>query len=87
MLNTKKFKNQLNANLITPITNRVKEDWSDIKQLQTSIKQLQSNVTALQDASKQISNYTADVERLINQWQFKSQPRLDKIQEILNKMK
>lgn len=87
MLNTKKFKNQLNANLITPITNRVKEDWSDIKQLQTSIKQLQSNVTALQDASKRINNYTADIERLINQWQFKNQPRLDKIQEILNKMK
>lgn len=87
MPSTKKFKNQLNANLIKPIADHLHEDWANLKQLQHSLLNLQTSIGELQSAINQVGKFAADTEKLVDQWQFKSQPRLAKIQEILNKHK
>jgi ABC-type transporter Mla subunit MlaD len=86
MLNIKKFKNQSKSNLITPITNHFQANWSNIKELCNALHQLQTSVQDLRNSSKEVEEYITSVNRLVNQWQFKNQPRLEKIQQILNKM-
>ena len=86
-LNTKKFKNQLSDNLITPITNHFQEDLTDIKFLLRSLKQLSTSTQELQNAAKGLEKYADGVNRLGEQWQFKSQPHLEKIQQIIDKLK
>ena len=86
-LNTKKFKNQLSDNLITPITNHFQEDLTNIKFLLRSLKQLSTSTKKLKDAAKGLEKYADEVERLHKQWQFESQPHLEKIQQITDKLK
>lgn len=86
-LNTRKFKNQLSDNLTTPITNYFQKDINNIKFLLGSLKQLQSSVQHLQGATKGVSHYLDSAKHDVEQWQFKSQPRLEKIQQIIDKMK
>lgn len=87
MLNTKKFKNQLNDNLIKPITNHFQADVANYKFLFTSLKQLTLSIRELSSAAKGLENYSNDVERLYEQWQFKSDSHIEKIQQIINKQK
>ncbi|WP_277612850.1 hypothetical protein [Limosilactobacillus agrestimuris] len=41
----------------------------------------------LQGATKGVSHYLDSAKYDVEQWQFKSQPRLEKIQQIIDKMK
>ena len=41
----------------------------------------------LKDAAKGLEKYADEIERLHKQWQFESQPHLEKIQQITDKLK
>lgn len=73
--------------MITPITNHFQEDLTDIKFLLRSLKQLSTSTQELQNAAKGLEKYADSVNRLREQWQFKSQPHLEKIQQIIDKLK
>ena len=73
--------------MITPITNHFQEDLTNIKFLLRSLKQLSTSTKKLKDAAKGLEKYANEVERLHKQWQFESQPHLEKIQQITDKLK
>lgn len=73
--------------MITPITNHFQEDLANIKFLLHSLKQLSTSTQKLQDAAKGLEKYVDEVDRLHEQWQFKSRPHLEKIQQIIDKLK
>lgn len=73
--------------MITPITNHFQEDLTDIKFLLRSLKQLSTSTQELQNAAKGLEKYADGVDRLREQWQFKSQSHLEKIQQIIDKLK
>ena len=73
--------------MITPITNHFQEDLTDIKFLLRSLKQLSTSTQELQNAAKGLEKYADGVNSLREQWQFKSQPHLEKIQQIIDKLK
>lgn len=73
--------------MITPITNHFQEDLANIKFFLRSLKQLSTSTKKLKDAAKGLKKYADEVDRLHEQWQFKSQPHLERIQQIIDKLK
>lgn len=87
MLNTKKFKNQLNGSLISPFLNHLQQDVTDIKQLYFSIKDLGASLKELQASTAGVKKFTTEIERQVNRWQFKSEPAINKIQQLTKQLK
>jgi hypothetical protein len=56
------------------------------KQVHVELKQLQLNLQKLSQASASIAAFQDEVERAIDRFQFKSKPRLDKINEIVKNL-
>lgn len=56
------------------------------KQVHVELKQLQLNLQKLSQASASITAFQDEVERAIDRFQFKSKPRLDKINEIVKNL-
>lgn len=53
------------------------------KHVQQEVKQLQGNLQKLSAASQTVTSFQHDVQRAVDRWQFKCQPRLDKISELM----
>ncbi len=53
------------------------------KQVHSELKQLHNNVQKLAQVSEAVTAFQDEVKRAIARFQFKSQPRLDKINEIV----
>ncbi|WP_283621275.1 hypothetical protein [Limosilactobacillus avium] len=64
----------------------IKNVISDVKKLGREGKQLQANLAKLQKALPAVSEYQQEVTVLVNKWKFKDQHRLDRIQEIVEKL-
>jgi DNA integrity scanning protein DisA with diadenylate cyclase activity len=64
----------------------IKNVISDVKKLGQEGKQLQANLAKLQKALPLVTEYQQEVTTLIDKWKFKDQHRLDRIQEIVEKL-
>lgn len=65
---------------------KVKSIIATGKQVHVELKQLQLNLQKLSQASASITAFQDEVERAIDRFQFKSKPRLDKINEIVKNL-
>ena len=64
----------------------IKETVTDVRQLVRSCQGLTTNVKQLQDSLPAVNKFQAEVQKDIAKWQFKDQPRLDKIREITERL-
>ena len=64
----------------------IKETVTDVRQLVRSCQGLTINVKQLQDSLPAVNKFQAEVQKDIAKWQFKDQPRLDKIREITEQL-
>lgn len=65
----------------------IKDSIADVKDLIHSIRGLQSNVKKLQRALPAVTEFQNEVQRSVDKWRFKSQPRIDKIKETADQIK
>ena len=66
---------------------RLKEIQEEFKRLSTEVSQLKNGIDELQAAIPGVQQFTNDVERDVKKWKFKTEPRLDRIQVILDVLK
>ncbi|MBB1122631.1 hypothetical protein [Limosilactobacillus albertensis] len=66
---------------------RLKEIQTSLRKLSNNVTQLQENISDLQAALPAVANFVSEVERDVKKWQFKTQPRLNRIQIILDVLK
>ncbi|MBB1080076.1 hypothetical protein H5S09_00370 [Limosilactobacillus sp. STM2_1] len=66
---------------------RLKEIKSDFQHLSSNVAQLKRGINELQDSLPAVTNFVKEIERDIKKWQFKTQPRLNRIQIILDVLK
>lgn len=64
----------------------IKNVISDVRKLGREGKQLQANLAKLQKALPAVTEYQQEVAALVDKWKFKDQHRLDRIQEIIEKL-
>lgn len=64
----------------------IKETVTDVKRLVHSCRELGVNVKQLQESLSAVSKFQTEVQADIAKWQFKDQPRLDKIREITDRL-
>lgn len=57
------------------------------KKVTSEAKSLRYNLQQLSQAGQSATAFTHDVQRAIDRFEFKTQPRLDKINELIKKMK
>lgn len=65
----------------------IKESIVDVKKLIHSVRNLQSNVKKLQQALPAVMEFQSEIQRSVDKWQFKSQPRIDKIKETADQLR
>ncbi|MBB1094791.1 hypothetical protein LTY36_04775 [Limosilactobacillus agrestis] len=66
---------------------RLKKLQEEFKRLSTEISQLKSGIDELQASIPGVQKFVNDVERDIKKWKFKTEPRLNRIQIILDVLK
>lgn len=66
---------------------RLKEIQEEFKRLGTEISQLKNGIDELQAAIPGVEKFINDVERDVKKWKFKTEPRLNRIQVILDVLK
>ena len=66
---------------------RLKEIQEEFKRLSTEVSQLKNGIDELQAAIPGVQKFINDVERDGKKWKFKTEPRLDRIQVILDVLK
>ncbi|MBB1070340.1 hypothetical protein H5S40_09265 [Limosilactobacillus sp. RRLNB_1_1] len=66
---------------------QLKEIQTSLRKLSNNVTQLQENISDLQAALPAVANFVSEVERDVKKWQFKTQPRLNRIQIILDVLK
>ena len=66
---------------------RLKEIQEEFKRLSTEVSQLKNGIDELQAAIPGVQKFINDVERDVKKGKFKTEPRLDRIQVILDVLK
>lgn len=57
-----------------------------IQQFNNQVKVLRANLQQLQDAMNGINHFVTGVNRVFDKWQFKSRPRIERIQKISQRL-
>lgn len=65
---------------------KIKNSIADVKQLIHSVRGLQANIKKLQAALPAVTDFQDEVQRSIDKWQFKAQPRIDKIKATVDRL-
>lgn len=65
----------------------IKDSIADVKDLIHSVQGLRDNIKKLQQALPAVTEFQNEVQRSVDKWQFKSQPRIDKIKETADQLK
>lgn len=65
---------------------KVKDVINAGKHVDNELKSLSHNLHKLSQASQSVTAFSHDVQRAVDRFQFKTQPRLDKINELVHKM-
>lgn len=73
-----KFKDQLNQRF-EKISIQVTETRGQVNHLKHSIEALQTSSNRLQSLLPEINEFQTDLQRSVDKFNFKSQPRIDKI--------
>lgn len=60
---------------------------TELQELSTHVTKLRSSISRLKETIPNVQRYTEEVQRDIKKWQFKTQPRLNRIQIILDVLK
>lgn len=66
---------------------RLKEIQEEFKRLSSEVSQLKNSIDELQAAIPGVQKFINDVERDVKKWKFKTEPRLNRIQIILDVLK
>lgn len=66
---------------------QLKDMQTSLRKLGNSVTQLRASINELQTALPAVANFVSEVERDVKKWQFKTQPRLNRIQIILDVLK
>ncbi|GGI63679.1 hypothetical protein [Limosilactobacillus caviae] len=66
---------------------QLKEIQTSLRKLSNDVTQLQENISDLQAALPAVASFVSEVKRDVKKWQFKTQPRLNRIQIILDVLK
>lgn len=63
---------------------RIKEQWNAFQRVNHSFQQLQQSITNLQNESADLVRTLDALQRAVQRYQFKNQPHVKRINEILN---
>ncbi|MBD5807371.1 hypothetical protein [Limosilactobacillus walteri] len=66
---------------------QLKDMQTSLRKLGNSVTQLRASINELQTSLPAVTNFVSEVERDVKKWQFKTQPRLNRIQIILDVLK
>lgn len=66
--------------------NEIQSMIATVKKIQGQFSQLRDNIQQLQQSMTGVNDFIADVNKDIAKWQFKSQPRLTRLQEIVDRL-
>lgn len=66
--------------------NEIRSMIATVQKLQGQFSQLRNNIQQLQHSMTGVNDFIADVNKDIAKWQFKSQPRLNRLQEIVDRL-
>lgn len=66
---------------------RIKEIQQSLRQLWENVSQLKAGLSELQAALPAVNQFANEVKRDVDKWRFKTQPRLNRIQIILDVLK
>lgn len=64
----------------------IKETITDVKKLVNNVRGLQENIQKLRESMLAVEAFQHDVQKAVKLWQFKDQPRIEKIQRMVNKL-
>lgn len=68
------------------IRDKFKAALADVQKFKAQLTDLQDNVHGLQDTLGEARDFADAVSGDIAKWRFKCQPRLDRIQKIVNRL-
>ncbi|WP_267201900.1 hypothetical protein [Limosilactobacillus kribbianus] len=68
------------------IKDKFKAALDEVQEFRSQLKDLQAAVHGLQGAINEAKGFADAVSKDIAKWQFKARPRLDRIQEIVNRL-
>ena len=66
---------------------QLKDMQTSLRKLGNSVTQLRASINELQTSLPAVTHFVSEVERDVKKWQFKTQPRLNRIQIILDVLK
>lgn len=66
--------------------NEIRAMIAAVQKLRNQLGQLQNNVQQLQSSLTNVNRFIDDVNKDIAKWQFKSQPRLTRIQKLIDRL-
>lgn len=66
---------------------QLKEFQEEVKRLSTAFSQLKNGVAELQASIPSVQAFLNDIEHDVKKWKFKTEPRLNRIQIILDVLK
>jgi peptidoglycan hydrolase CwlO-like protein len=66
--------------------NEIRSMIATVQKIQGQFGQLRDNIQQLQQSMTGVNDFIADVNKDIAKWQFKSQPRLTRLQEIVDRL-
>ncbi|MGM9907024.1 hypothetical protein [Limosilactobacillus sp.] len=66
--------------------NEIRDMIAAVRKLRNQFGQLQNNVQQLQSSLTNVNRFIDDVNKDIAKWQFKSQPRLTRIQKLIDRL-
>ena len=66
--------------------NEIRGMIATVQKIQGQFSQLRDNIQQLQQSMTGVNDFIADVNKDIAKWQFKRQPRLTRLQEIIDRL-
>lgn len=66
--------------------NEIRGMIATVQKIQGQFSQFRDNIQQLQQSMTGVNDFIADVNKDIAKWQFKSQPRLTRLQEIIDRL-
>lgn len=66
--------------------NEIRDMIAAVRKLRNQFGRLQNNVQQLQSSLTNVNNFIDGVNKDIAKWQFKSQPRLTRIQKLIDQL-
>ncbi|MDD6432144.1 MAG: hypothetical protein PUF79_03350 [Lactobacillaceae bacterium] len=66
--------------------NEIRSMIATVQKIQGQFSQLRNNIQQLQQSMTEVNDFIDGVNKDIAKWQFKSQPRLTRLQEIVNRL-